>query len=377
MFTRILAISKKEVLQLKRDKRMLFVLFVFPIFLLVIFGYAINFDVHHIQVYVYDNAKSVESRNIIRMLGSSEYFDIQGYINKESEIKEVLDLKKAQSVIVFPKGLSRKINSNKNVKVQIIIDGVDGNTASIIANYMNSATIAYNNKIIKEFFSKKGLPVYTPVKLEPVFWFNPELKSTLFLIPGLIAMILTITAVVSISLSIVREKEKETIEQLYVSPLKSLEILLGKSIPYTVIGLLISASIVIAGNVMFGLTIKGNLLLLLITTIIFLFSASNLGIFVSSIADSQQVAFQMATLVSLLPSVILSGFIFPIESMPAFIRIFTNITPAKFYIVILRSILIKGVGLQAFWQEIIYLILFAIVFLALATFINKKAAANN
>ncbi len=377
MLTRILAISKKEILQLKRDKRMLFVLFVFPIFLLVIFGYAINFDVHHIQVYVYDNAKSVESRNIIRMLGSSEYFDIQGYINNEAEIKEVLDLKKAQCVIVFPKELSRKVNSNRNVKVQILIDGVDGNTASIIANYMNSATLAYNNKIIKEFFLKKGIPVYTPVKLEPVFWFNPELKSTLFLIPGLIAMILVITAVVSISLSIVREKERETIEQLYVSPLNSLEMLLGKSIPYTIIGLIISASIVMASNVMFGLTIRGNILLLFFTTLLFLFSASNLGIFVSSIADSQQVAFQMATLISLLPSVILSGFIFPIESMPPFIQIITNITPAKFYIVILRAILLKGVGLQAFWQEIIYLILFAFIFLGLATLINKKAATNN
>ena len=377
MLNRIFAISKKEILQLKRDKRMLFVLFVFPVFLLVIFGYAINFDVHHIQVYVYDHSKSVESRNIIRMLESSEYFDIIGYIDKESEIKEVLDLKKAQCVIVFPKNLSRNVNSNKNVKVQILIDGVDGNTASIISNYMNSATLAYNNKILKEFLSKNGLPIYTPIKLEPIFWFNPELKSTLFLIPGLIAMILVITAVISISLSIVKEKERETIEQLYVSPLKSLEILLGKSIPYTIIGLIISVSIIVASKLMFGLTIRGNVFLLLITTLLFLFSASNLGIFVSSIADSQQVAFQMATLISLLPSVILSGFIFPIESMPSFIQIITNITPAKFYIVILRAILLKGVGLQAFWQEIIYLILFAFVFLGLATLINKKAATNN
>jgi len=373
---RILAISKKEILQLMRDKRMLFVLFVFPVILLAIFGYAINFDVHHVKLYVFDQAKSVESRNIVRMLGSSSYFDIEGYLSKDSEIKGVLDTKKAQCVISFPVDLDKKLNSGQNATVQILIDGVDGNTASLIANYMNSATRAYNNKIIKEFFSKNGIPIYTPISLETIFWFNPELKSTLFLIPGLIAMILVITAVISISLSIVREKERGTIEQIYVSPTKSLELLLGKSIPYSVIGLLISASIIIVSHFMFGLTIKGNILLLLFTTLLFLFAASNLGIFVSSIADSQQVAFQIATLMSLLPSVILSGFIFPIESMPAFIQIITNVTPAKFYVVILRDILLKGVGLESFWPQTIYLLIFALVFLLLATIKNKKAEAQ-
>lgn len=355
---------------------MLFVLFIFPIILLAIFGYAINFDVHHIQLFVFDQAKTVDSRNIIRMLGSSDYFDIKGYLNNEGQIKDVLDLNKAQSVIVFPKDMSKKLNTNRNVKVQILIDGVDGNTAAIIENYMNAATLAYNKKIAKEFFSKNGIPIYIPIALESIFWFNPGLKSTLFLIPGLIAMILVITAVISISLSIVREKERATIDQLYVSPLKFLEILLGKSIPYTIIGLIISAMILIVSHVMFGLTIRGNILLLFLTTLLFLFSASNLGIFVSSIADSQQVAFQLATLISLLPSVILSGFIFPIASMPVAIQVFTNITPAKFYIVILRDILLKGVGMEAFWPQIIYLLIFAFIFLFLAAIFNKRAAAN-
>jgi len=373
---RILAISKKEILQLKRDKRMLFVLFVFPVILLAIFGYAINFDVHHIKLYVFDQAKSVESRNIIRMLGSSSYFDIEGYISKDAEIKEVLDSKKAQCVISFPVDMDKKLNSGQNANVQILIDGVDGNTASIIANYMNSATRAYNNKIINEYFLREGIPIYMPLSLESIFWYNPELKSTLFLIPGLIAMILVITAVISISLSIVREKERGTIEQIYVSPTKSLELLLGKSIPYSIIGLIISASIIIVSHFMFGLTIKGNILLLCLTTLLFLFAASNLGIFVSSIAESQQVAFQMATLISLLPSVILSGFIFPIESMPAFIQIVTNITPAKFYVIISRDILLKGVGLESFWPQTIYLLIFALVFLILAAIINKRAEAK-
>lgn len=376
LITRILAISKKEVLQLLRDKRMLFVLFVFPIILLAIFGYAINFDVHHIKIAIYDKDKSVESRNVIRMLTSSDYFDVEGFINKENQIKNILDEATAQAVIVFPKNMSRKIHSNRNVKVQILIDGVNGNTASIIANYMNAATAAYNNKITKEYFSKTGRKINPPIELEPIFWFNPELKSTLFLIPGLIAMILVIIAVISISLSIVKEKERATIEQLYVSPLKLLEILLGKALPYTIIGLIISALIIIASMFIFGLTIKGNILLLFLTTLLFLFSASNLGIFVSSISNSQQVAFQIATLASLLPSVILSGFIFPIQSMPFVVQIFTNITPAKFYIVILRSILLKGVGAFAFWQEMVYLLIFAFVFLFLATMVNRRAINN-
>ncbi len=373
MLNRIRAIALKEIRQLKRDTRMLFVLFVFPIILLVIFGYAISFDVHNIKMVVYDQDNSIDSRSFVQMLTSSSYFDLVGYINDEGQIKKILDEKKAQCVIVFPKDLSRKLYSNQKAKLQILIDGVDGNTATIIQNYLNYATQSYSQKFISKVLAVNGGKTYTPIELEPAFWFNPDLSSTFFLVPGLIAMILILTAVVSISLSIVREKEKGTIEQINVSPLSSLELLIGKTIPYTIISILITSFILIAGYFLFGVPVNGNIFLLFLTTLLFLFASLNLGILVSSIADSQQVAFQMATLVSLLPSTLLSGFIFPIESMPLPIQILTNVTPSKFFLIILRDIMLKGVGIEAFWDQVIYLIIFSAVLLTISTLINKKS----
>ncbi len=372
MFKRIYAIAQKEVRQLKRDTRMLYVLFVFPFVLLIIFGYAINFDVHHIKLAVFDQDKSVDSREFVNRLTSSNYFDLVGHIDSENKIREVLDQGDAQVVLVFPDDFSRNIYSNKEAKIQILVEGIDANTASVISNYMNAATATYNNKIVQEALAVRGRQAYVPINLEPRFWFNPDLNSTLYLIPGLISMILIMTAVISIAMSIVREKEKGTIEQINVSPLSSLELLVGKTLPYSVIALFIASLILFAGYLLFGITIKGNVLLLFFSTLIFLFACLNLGILISSVSESQQVAFQLSSLISLLPSFLLSGFVFPIESMPPVIQIITNITPVKFYIIILRDILLKGVGMEAFWQQIIYLIIFNVFFLGLASIINKK-----
>jgi len=372
MIKRILAIAKKEIRQVKRDKRMLYVLFVFPLILLVLFGYAINFDVHHIQMAVYDRDKSEYSRDFINRLTSSDYFDLIGYIDSENKIKEVLDDGDAQVVIVIPHDLSRNIYSNKAAKVQILVEGVNANTASVVANYMIIASSTFSQKIAEETMALRGKESSLPISLEPRFWFNPDLNSTKYLIPGLISMILIMTAVISISLSIVREKERGTIEQINVSPLSSVELLIGKTIPYTVIALFIASIILIAGYILFGMPIKGSIILLFFSTLLFLFATLSLGILVSSISESQQVAFQIATLISLLPSFILSGFVYPIESMPTAIQILTNITPAKFFVIILRGILLKGVGLEAYWLQLIYLLIFSFVFLGLAVIINKK-----
>lgn len=375
MLNRIIAIAKKEVRQLKRDVRMLLILFLFPIALLAIFGYAINFDVHHIKIAVYDKDRSEDTRAFINSLTSSSYFDLVGYINNDSQIKTYLDEQIAQAVIVFPEDMSRSLYSKKETPVQILVDGVNGNTATLITNYLTIATRSYSQNFSTRTMALSGKNSYTPIDLKPVFWFNPELDSTYFLIPGLIAMIMIVTAVVSISLSIVREKEHGTIEQINVSPLSPLELIIGKTTPYAVIALIVAAIILISGHFMFGMPIKGSLILLFFTTLIFVFATLSLGIFISSIANNQQVAFQMATLVSMLPSVILSGFIFPIESMPLAVQVLSNITPSKFYMIILRDILLKGVGLESFWPQIIYLVIFSAIFLSLATLRNKKAKA--
>jgi len=374
MLTRILAIARKEIRQIKRDKRMLYVLFVFPFILLVIFGYAINFDVHHIKMFVYDQNKTIDSREFVNRLTSSNYFDVEGYLSAEKEIRGVLDRGEAQVVLVFPRDFSKDIHAGRNAQVQILVEGVNANTASIVSNYMTLATATFSQNITTKILAQKGGKSKLPLDVEARFWFNADLNSTRYLIPGLISMILIITAVVSISLSLVREKERGTIEQINVSPLSSMELLVGKTIPYTVISLAISAIILVAGYFLFGMPVKGNIILLFLSTLVFLFAALDMGIFVSAISDSQQVAFQISTMVSLLPTFILSGFVFPIESMPPVIQILTNITPAKFFIIILRDILLKGVGLSAFWPQIIYLLIFAAFFLGLAIIINKKTA---
>lgn len=373
MIARTKAIAKKEFKQLWRDKRMLFVLIFFPTFLLVMFGYAVNFDVQNIKLAVYDNDKSDISRNVINILSESAYFDLVNYIEKDSDIKKTLDEKLAQVVMIIPADFSKNIYHQSEVaKIQFLVDGVDGNTANIISNYVNLATNDFNLGLQNEFMKMKGIGSYTPIKLESVFWFNPNLQTTKFLLPGLIVMILIVTAVIAVSISLVREKERGTIEQINVSSLSTVELLIGKSLPYMLVSLLDALFILVVGYLLFDVTVSGSYLILLITTFIFLLAATSQGIFISVIADSQQLAFTVAIISTLLPSMLLSGFIFPIESMPEIIQVITNITPAKFFIKIIRAIMLRGVGFEAFWDQVVYLFLFMFFFLGVADFVHKK-----
>ena len=377
MLFRIKAIAKKEIKQLGRDKRMMCVLFFFPVFLLVIFGYAVNFDVQNVKLAVLDNDRTALSREFVNGISSSSYFDIVETYSEDKRTKEILDRGKAKGVLVIPKGFSRDIYSNKEpAKLQLLLDGVDGNTAAIIQNYSLAAVQSFNKNLLNEASAKAGIKNNIPIDLHPRYWFNPNLETTIYLIPGLIALILIVTVVITVSLSLVREKERGTIEQINVSSLTEIELILGKIIPYVLISLVISAMILVAGFILFGVVVKGSYLLLLGSILFFLIASTSIGIFISAISDSQQVAFSIATFISLLPSTILSGFIFPIESMPVAIQVITNITPAKFFIIALRDIIIKGVGLSVFWDQWIFLILFSFTFLFAATIINKKKLKN-
>ncbi|MCX7797230.1 MAG: ABC transporter permease [Melioribacter sp.] len=368
---RIKAISKKEIRELLRDKRMLGVIFLFPIFLLIVFGYAINFDVKNVKIAVCDLDKSSESINFINSLISSEYFDLVNFI-QYGDADKYLDQNLAQCIIVIPKDFSHKIYSNDLVQIQYLIDGVQGNTATLIMNYVNAATLNLSKQVTNKFLLRIGRSYFVPIQIEPRFWFNPDLNSTRFLLPGLIGMILILVSVVTISLSIVREKEMGTIEQLNVSSLSVSELLIGKIIPYIIIAFTNAGIILITGYIFFDITIKGSFIWLLICTLIFLSASLGMGIIVSVIADSLQVAFQIGTLISLLPSLLLSGFIFPIESMPKVIQVFTNITPTKFYIKCLRSILLKGAGIEFYWEQLLYMILFSISTLLIASKLYAK-----
>lgn len=372
MIRRILSVIKKELLQLKRDTRLLFVIFFFPVMLLIIFGYAINFDVKHIKLAIYDQDKSDLSRNFIRAFTNTEYFNFVRYVESEKEINHLLDHKIVQCVMVIPNDLSDRFYSNKETKIQYLIDGVNSNTGAILKNYVNAATASFNSKIQGDVLAKKGIEKFEPIKIEPQFWFNQDLQTTKFLIPGLVALILIVTAVISVSLTLVREKEKGTIEQINVSSLYSFELLSGKVFPFIVIALINATLILIAGYILFGVTVKGSYLLLLLTTILFLAASTSLGIFISVVSDSQQVAFSLSTFASLLPATILSGFVFPIDAMPKAVQIITNITPAKFYNVILRAIILRGVGVEAFWQQIVYLLIYTAFFAGLSLLASRK-----
>ena len=376
MYKRILAIINKEVRQLKRDKRLLAVIFSFPVLLLIMFGYAVNFDVKNIKIAIYDQDKSELSRDFINSLKSSEYFNIVGFISKYDDVNKYLDQKIARCIVVIPSDLSKKVNSNQPTSIQFLIDGVDANTASIVQNYMTAATARFNQKVNSEILARNGSKIFIPISLETQFWFNPDLKTTRYLIPGLIAMILIVTAVITVALSFVREKEKGTMEQLNVSSLKTIELILGKTLPFVAIALVNAGLILLAGYIFFGVEMKGSYLLLFFTTLIFLVASTSLGIFISVISDSQQVAFSAATFASLLPSFILSGFVFPIESMPWLVQIITNITPVKFYIEILRAIILRGVGITAIWDQIIYLTIFTTILILLASVIGKRKSES-
>jgi ABC-2 type transport system permease protein len=269
--------------------------------------------------------------------------------------------------MIIPTDFEKNIFSAKEeVKVQILLDGVDGNSAAIIQNYSIAAITSFNKKLNKNASNKIGIKLEAPINLQSRFWFNPQLQTTIYMLPGLIALILIVTAVITVSLSLVREKERGTIEQINVSSLTIFELLLGKLFPYVIISYINAAIILLAGYILFGVVVMGSYWLLFVSTFLFLFASTAIGIFISVVSDSQQVAFTIATFASLLPATILSGFIFPIESMPVIIQWLTNVTPAKFFIIALRGIIIKGVGLSAFWDQWIYMFLFATFFMLIS-----------
>jgi ABC-2 type transport system permease protein len=374
MMKRLWPIIKKEFLQIRRDKRVLAILTLVPAGLLLLNGYALNLDVQHIRMGVYDEEKSETSRDFINAFVTSGYFDYVDVLSSSAEATKLLDDAKIKCAIVIPEDFSDKLSSNSPVEVQVLVDGSDANTATTIVGYVQVIALEYSQKIMLRDIAKIGRGNYIPVQLEARIWYNPELKSAKFLVPGLIGFILGITAIIATSLSIVKEKERNTIEQIDVSPVSPLELITGKMIPYTIISLVAAAFVLFAGYILFGVTIKGSIVLLFFCTLLFVMAALSIGLFVSTVADTQQVAFQLAALLSMLPTLIFSGFMFPIRSMPWWLRVFSNITPAKYYLVILRSIILKGVGLSAFWTQIVFLAIFFLVMTAISSRRFRKTA---
>ena len=372
----ILPIVRKEFRQIKRDKRILGVLLFIPALMLLMFGYALNFDVKHTSLAVYDEDKSSVSRDFIAQFFESEYFNRVRTLESKSEINNLLDGEHVRAVLVIPLSFSKDIQRGRAASVQVIVDGANSNAAATVLGYINAIVQQYSLKVMSESFIRMGRQQITlPIDFEPRVWYNPELKSAKFLVPGLIAFILMVTAVISTALSVVRERELGTMEQIMVSPIKPIELILGKTIPYTIISLLATVAILFLGYVLFDVSIKGSILLLSLVTFVFLVGGLGLGLLISTLVETQQLAFMIAVIVSMLPTFILSGFIFPIRNMPTIIQVITYLLPGRYFLVALRAIILKGAGLGAFWEQALFLLIYALLMIGISSLRMRKILA--
>jgi ABC-2 type transport system permease protein len=365
-FKRLIAISRKELIHIRRDVRSLIFSFIIPFVLLLLFGYALSLDIKNIPFSVldYDNSKS--SRVFINDFSQSGYFDLKGYLNSESELKNTIDSGKSLAVIVIPPDFEKNLKAANKVTVQTIIDGANSNKASIAMGYINAISQSYSAKIITEDKILKELK--SPLNSEVRVWYNEKLDSRNYIIPGLIAIIMLIIASLLTSQVISREWENGTMEQLIVSPVKPIELILGKLLPYFIIGMIDLSAIIILGKTLFKVYLRGNILLLFLLSSLFMIGALGMGITISIIAKSQVVSYQLALLTSFLPSYILSGLVFPISSMPKIIKYITYLVPAKYFIIILRGIYLKANTFFILTMDVLYLGVFALLMFIIANF---------
>jgi ABC-2 type transport system permease protein len=361
MTLKVLAVARKELRQMQRDRRTLMILLFVPAMFLLLYGYALNFDIRHIGLAVGDRDRSSRSRALVSAFVNSGYFDLVGDLESDQDLHRVFDRNAARAALIIPAGYGRDVIARRPTEVQVIIDGDNANTATTVMGYAQT--------IVAQVAAEEGAPlaVSAPLQLEPRVWYNPQLRSTLFLVPGLIAYIAMITAVVSTALSIVREKERGTMEQVRMAPVTPLVYVLGKTVPYLVLSFVSALLIVIVSMVLFDLPMRGSWVSLCGAIALFLIGAQAQGLVISSVAPNQQVAFQLALLSSFLPTFVLSGFIFPITSMPTAIQVITHVVPARYFILALRSIVLKGADLASFWADLAALAGFAAAMLTLAS----------
>ena len=359
------SVAVKEFRQVVRDRRTLLILLFVPAFFLLVYGYALNFDIRNIQLAVEDDDRSSVSREVVSAFLNSGYFDLAADVTRPSDVDGLLDRNEARVVLVIPARFGADVRAGRPTTVQVIVNGDNANTATTVVGYALGlvGTLSARYEVEVRAGSRTG-PL---LALEPRVWYNPELRSTLFLVPGLIAYIAMLTAVVSTSLSVVREKEAGTMEQVRMAPIGPLPYVLGKTVPFFVVSLASGTGIVAVAMLLFDLPMRGSWLVLVGAVSLFLVGALAFGVLISTIAESQQVAFQIALLTSFLPTLMLSGFIFPISSMPAALQVVTYAVPARYFLIVLRGIVLKGVGPAMLWQDLAALGLFAMIILALAS----------
>ncbi len=367
---RLLALSRKEFTQLRRDARSLYLAFILPLVLLLLFGYAITLDIRDIEMAVLDESRSQASRELVDAFASSGYFSVVEYLTGYDEVDRVLGRGHARLVLVIPPTFATALATGRRPTVQALLDGADANTATIARNYADAIVTGHSTKLVLE-----GRNVTLPIAAEPRAWYNETLESRNMIVPGLVAVIMSILAAMLTALTIAREWERGTMEQLAATPVHRLEVVIGKLLPYIGIGLFDVVVTSVVGLAVFQVPFRGNIVLLGALTLLFLVGALGLGMFISAVLKSQVLATQIALIATFLPALLLSGFLFSIPTMPIVLQAVTYVVPARYYLTVTRGIFLKGVGASVLWVDALAMLLFAFVGLSLAIRAFKKEIA--
>jgi ABC-2 type transport system permease protein len=376
MFRRVRHLIWKEFIQVLRDKKLRLFIFLPPMIQLIAYGYAVNFDIKHVPTAVYAEDNSAESRQLISRFASSDYFNIKHFISTEEELRRLIDENEVTLVLRLPYDFARKIKSNQESLVQLVVDATDSNAALIVARYANNVITDFSLEIMQERLASLGAVqgLSLPLEVEPRAWFNVNLISRFSFVPGVIAMVVMLVSLMLTALTVVREREIGTMEQILVSPLRPVELMLGKTIPFIVISLADMVIIILVGVFWFEVPFRGSILVLFLGAITFLFNSVGLGLFISTVSSTQQQA-MMAGTFFLTPAILLSGLIFPIPNMPLFFQYLTYLNPLRYFVVVVQGIFLRGDGLAILWPQMAGMIILGLGLLTLSVLLFQKRLA--
>ncbi len=357
---RFIGFIKKEFYHIFRDKRSLFILFGMPIAQIMLFGFAITNEINNVDIAIFDKSKDATTVEITNKITASKYFSNKQYISSEAEIEQVFRKGEVKAVLVFENDFSKKLVKESRATIQIITDATDPNTANTITNFTSA--------ILQKYQQERNKSLVIPYQIIPQtrMFYNPELKSVFMFVPGVMTIILMLVSAMMTSISITKEKEMGTMEILLVSPIKPFQVIIGKVFPYIFLSVINALVIVLLSVFIFKMPIAGNLFLLAFESVLFIVNALSLGILISTVSKTQQTAMMISLMGLMLPVILLSGFIFPIASMPLPLQVISNIIPAKWFIIIIKGIMLKGVGLAVLWKETLILLAMTVFYIALS-----------
>ncbi len=367
-FTRFLAVARKEVVQILRDARSLIIVVIMPVILVLLFGYGVNLDLKGLPVYVYDRDGSQQSQDLLKRFQASAYFDVVRVVNDYPALARSLDDGHAKMGIVVPWDFSQRLHDGRPAQVQALVDGSDDNTANVLIGYSQAVVQGYSSDIQLEWLRTRGKLVQpAPVSVETRTWYNEDLESSAFIVPGVLALVMSVIGAFLTSLTIAREWERGTMEQLISTPVTSAEIMLGKLVPYFIIGMFDVIVCALIAIYWFHVPFRGSFLTLLVSSAMFMVVVLSLGFFISVTAKSQFAASQIALLITFLPAFLLSGFLYAIEQMPIVLQWITRILPARYYVSVLKKIFLKGTPTALLYTDLVPLAVFTLVLAVLAT----------